>query len=162
MGRSFEQKITENLGLTEVLLRKKSARETCADCSFKKVRICRTLSVGYPAAPDAVSRWQVAAKGHQLLQAVPSAVACRKLPPPRPVPRRACRKLPPPRLSPDQSEQKRGRDDDAGSHVGLGGEDPLMVLNTAPGVEQETGREHQGGNDNVGNAGREEHVEAVN
>lgn len=73
-------------------MRKKSARETCADCSFKKVRICRALSADYHVAPDAVSRWQVAAKGHQLLQAVPPAVASRKLPPPRPVPRRASRK----------------------------------------------------------------------
>ena len=92
MGRSFEQKLTEDLDLAGDLLRKKSARETCADCSFKKVRICRTLSVDYPAAPDAVSRWRVAARGHQLLQTVPPAVACRKLPPPRPVPRRASRK----------------------------------------------------------------------
>lgn len=64
MGRSFEQKLTEDLDLAEDLLRKKSARETCADCSFKKVRVCRTLSADYPAAPVAVSRWRVAARGH--------------------------------------------------------------------------------------------------
>lgn len=92
VGRSFEQKITEDLDLAGDLLRKKSARETCADCSFKTMRVCRTLSADYPAAPVAVSRWRVAARGHQLSQAVPPAVACRRLPPPRPVPRRASRK----------------------------------------------------------------------
>lgn len=48
MGRSFEQKLTEDLDLAGDLLRKKSARETCADCSFKTMRVCRTLSADYP------------------------------------------------------------------------------------------------------------------
>lgn len=141
MGKSFEQKITEDLDLAEDLLRKKSARETCADCSFKKVRVCRTLSADYPAAPVAVSRWRVAARDHQLSQAAPPALTSRKLPLLAPFRAAPAASLPP-RLSPDQSEQKRGRDDDAGAHISFGGEDPLMVLDAAPGVEQETGREH--------------------